>query len=40
MEVTTLAWVDWRNPRRRLEPSGSGPLAEYEARDDEQAAVA
>jgi transposase InsO family protein len=36
----TLAWVDWFNTRRLLEPIGYVPPAEYEARYYEQAAVA
>ena len=34
------AWVHWFNTRRLLEPLGSVPPAEYEARYDEQAKVA
>jgi putative transposase len=40
VEFATLAWVDWFNTRRLLEPIGYVPPAEYEARYDEQAAVA
>jgi putative transposase len=40
VEFATLAWVDWFNNRRLLEPIGYVPPAEYEARYDEQAAVA
>lgn len=40
VEFATLTWVDWFNHRRLLEPIGSVPPAEYEARYDEQAAVA
>jgi transposase InsO family protein len=40
VEFATLTWVDWFNTRRLLEPIGYVPPAEYEARDDEQAAVA
>jgi len=39
-EFATLTWVDWFNHRRLLEPIGSVPPAEYEARYYEQAAVA
>ena len=31
VEFATLAWVDWFNTRRLLEPSGYVPPAEYEA---------
>ncbi len=37
VEFATLAWVDWFNTRRLLEPIGYVPPAEFEAR--EQAAV-
>src|SRR5450759_4875908 len=40
VEFATLAWVDWFNNRRLLEPIGYVPPAEYEARYYEQAAVA
>jgi putative transposase len=40
VEFATLAWVDWFNMRRLLEPIGYVPPAEYEARYYEQAAVA
>jgi putative transposase len=40
VEFATLAWVDWFNTRRLLEPIGYVPPAEYEARYDQQAAVA
>ena len=40
VEFATLAWVDWFNHRRLLEPIGYIPPAEYEARYYEQAAVA
>jgi len=40
VEFATLAWVDWFNTRRLLEPIGYMPPAEYEARYSEQAAVA
>jgi transposase InsO family protein len=40
VEFATLDWVDWFNMRRLLEPIGYLPPAEYEARYDEQAAVA
>jgi transposase InsO family protein len=40
VEFATLAWVDWFNTRRLLEPIGYVPPAEYEARYYEQAAVA
>lgn len=36
----TLAWVDWFNMRRLLEPIGYVPPAEFEARYYEQVAVA
>jgi putative transposase len=40
VEFATLAWVDWFNTRRLLEPIGYIPPAEYEARYYAQAAVA
>jgi transposase InsO family protein len=40
VEFATLDWVDWFNTRRLLEPIGYLPPAEYEARYDQQAAVA
>jgi transposase InsO family protein len=40
VEFATLAWVDWFNTRRLLEPLGYLPPAEYEARYYQQAAVA
>ena len=40
MEFATWDWVDWFNHRRLLEPIADVPPAEYEARYDEQAAVA
>ena len=40
VEFATLAWVDWFNTRRLLEPIGYVPPAEYEALYYEQAAVA
>jgi len=40
VEFATLAWVDWFNTRRLLEPIGYVPPAEYEARYYEQAKVA
>jgi putative transposase len=40
VEFATLAWVDWFNTRRLLEPIGYLPPAEYEARYSQQAAVA
>jgi putative transposase len=40
VEFATLAWVDWFNRRRLLEPIGDVPPAEYEAHYYEQAAVA
>jgi putative transposase len=40
VEFATLAWVDWFNTRRLLEPIGYLPPAEYEARYYEQAMVA
>ena len=40
VEFATLAWVDWFNTRRLLEPIGYIPPAEYEARYYEQAQVA
>ena len=40
VEFATLAWVDWFNHRRLLEPLGYVPPAEYEAEYYAQAAVA
>jgi putative transposase len=40
VEFATLEWVDWFNHRRLLEPLRDMLPAEYEARYDEQAAVA
>ena len=40
VEFATLAWVDWFNTRRLLEPIGYIPPAEYEERYDEPATVA
>ena len=40
VEFATLAWVDWFNTRRLLEPIGYVPPTEYEARYYQQAAVA
>jgi transposase InsO family protein len=40
VEFATLAWVDWFNTRRLLEPIGYVPPAEYEAQYYQQAAVA
>jgi putative transposase len=40
VEFTTLAWVDWFNTRRLLEPLGYVPPAEFEAQYYAQAAVA
>jgi putative transposase len=40
VEFATLVWVDWFNTRRLLEPIGSLPPAESEARYYQQAAVA
>ena len=40
VEFATLAWVDWFNTTRLLEPIGYVPPAEYEARYYQQAAVA
>jgi transposase InsO family protein len=40
VEFATLAWVDWFNHRRLLEPIGYIPPAEYEAQYYQQAAVA
>ena len=40
VEFATLAWVDWFNHRRLLEPLGYVPPAEYEAQYYQQAAVA
>lgn len=37
VEYATLAWVDWFNTRRLLEPLGYVPPAEYEAQYDAQA---
>jgi transposase InsO family protein len=31
VELATLAWLDWFNHRRRLEPMGNVPPAEAEA---------
>lgn len=39
-EFAALAWVDWFNTRRLLEPLGYLPPAEYEARYYQQAKVA
>ena len=39
VEFATLAWVDWFNTRRLLEPIGDVPPAEYEGRYDEQIAA-
>ena len=39
VEFATLAWVDWFNTRRLLEPIGYIPPAEYEERYYEQATV-
>ena len=36
VEFATLAWVDWFNTRRLLEPLGYVPPAEYEAQYDQQ----
>jgi putative transposase len=36
VEFATLAWVDWFNHRRLLEPIGYVPPAEFEARYDDQ----
>ena len=36
IEFATLAWVDWFNNQRLLEPIGNIPPAEAEARYDEQ----
>jgi transposase InsO family protein len=36
VEFATLAWVDWFNTRRLLEPIGYVPPTEYEARYYEQ----
>ena len=33
VEFATLDWVDWFNTRRRLEPIGHVPPAEYEEED-------
>ena len=38
-EFATLAWVDWFNTRRLLEPIGYIPPAEYEERYYEQVTV-
>lgn len=40
VEMATLSWVDWFNTKRLYEPIGYVPPAEFEARYDEQAAVA
>lgn len=40
VEFAKLAWVDWFNHRRLLEPIGYLPPAEFEARYYQQAAVA
>ena len=40
VEFATMDWVDWFNTRRLLELIGYVPPAEYEARYDQQAAVA
>jgi transposase InsO family protein len=40
VEFATLAWVDWFNNRRLLEPLGYVPPAEFEALYYQQAAVA
>jgi transposase InsO family protein len=40
VEFATLAWVDWFNMRRLLEPIGYVPPAEFEARYYDQAEVA
>lgn len=40
VEYAVLAWVDWFNTRRLLEPLGYVPPAEYEAGYYEQAKVA
>jgi putative transposase len=40
VEFETLAWVDWFNMQRLLEPIGYVPPAEYEAQYYQQAAVA
>ena len=39
VEFVTLAWVDWFNTRRLLEPIGYIPPAEYEERYYEQVTV-
>ena len=39
VEFATLAWVDWFNTRRLLQPIGYIPPAEYEERYYEQATV-
>ena len=39
VEFATLAWVDWFNTRRLLEPIGDVPPAEYEGRYYEQIAA-
>jgi len=39
VEFATLAWVDWFNTRRLLEPIGDVPPAEYEERYYEQIAA-
>lgn len=40
VEFATLAWVDWWNTRRLLEPIGYVPPAEYEAAYYQQAKTA
>ena len=40
VEFATLAWIDWFNTRRLLEPIGYVQPAEFEAGYYEQAAVA
>ena len=40
LEFATLAWADWFNTRRLLEPIGYVPPAEYETRYYEQAKMA
>ena len=40
VEFATLAWVDWFNTRRLLEPIGYVPPAEYEAEYYQQAEFA
>ena len=39
VEFATLAWVDWFNTRRLLEPIGYIPPVEYEARYYQQVDV-